>query len=652
MSEEVTIEIGAEAVADADIDDAVAVAVADAVADEVVTTDLLATEALNAVALAAEAAAAESAAESAAAEVAAAEVAADDDSSVAEKVTVYFENVEENIEKAIKLVRDEGMYVAKAAGQTGVPIKKLEAIVKDMKERGELTMNWDSRRVETTPRVDKEGKVIQRKKRRFVDWNYTTEDVHAAANAVKNGEYSVKGAYKAFKIPVRDIKRAMKGEEVKGRICTPKFIRLRKRGKLTEEEEKVVMEYAFALNKLKHPITYKTMAPLAKQLLKLRDETLADEKGWWIAFVKRHQELEGLYQTPLQLTALANHRHHWAKQYFSRLVEVFENGEFFSKPSRIYACEIEQFEVERWESDCAKLVEVEMLVAANAVGYHVLPPCVVYASEGEDIPDFLGLPEAGFVAAEEKKVSAAILAEWFRSVFLHYLPSRSADDPVMLILKGTNEWLTPELITMAEQQFVHLVPMHSKVLKYLSPIQPLLHSLKEAYKEKLSQYKQTELRRQAESPAKEAFFPVTFRKLFSNCFSMYEIQEVFRTRGVFPLKPDEADLGIKDDPPKQEGKKKKKWIPIKEQYPRSYAEMVKNDIIFVPPPRLVPANIPQMPMTYSTTAGGLFYNHLGVPVQLNQLVGQNQVVAGTNIVRTNWDDSECERNRCAESAVE
>ena len=33
----------------------------------------------------------------------------------------------------------------------------------------------------------------------------------------------------------------------------------------------------------------------------------------------------------------------------------------------------------------------------------------MYASDGEEIPDFMGLPEAGFVASDDKTVSAAIL---------------------------------------------------------------------------------------------------------------------------------------------------------------------------------------------------------------------------------------------------
>ena len=169
------------------------------------------------------------------------------------------------------------------------------------------------------------------------------------------------------------------------------------------------MEYSLALHRLRHPVTLKAVVPLAKQLLQLREETLKDEHGWWEAFVKRHQELASFWITPKELMSLRVNKEHWTKQYFERLVEVFESHNFFAKPSRIYACESFQFEIEQWEPKAAKIVKVEILVAANAVGYHVLPPCVVYASDGEEIPDFMGLPEAGFVASDDRSVSAAIL---------------------------------------------------------------------------------------------------------------------------------------------------------------------------------------------------------------------------------------------------
>ena len=100
-------------------------------------------------------------------------------------------------------------------------------------------------------------------------------------------------------------------------------------------------------------------------------------------------------------------------QAFTRLTNVFDTYNFHVKPSRIYAWDSMRYKIERWEPEQTSFIKVDMLVATNATGYHILPPCVVYADDGlPDVPDFLDLPEAGFVASDDmtkESMSSAIL---------------------------------------------------------------------------------------------------------------------------------------------------------------------------------------------------------------------------------------------------
>ncbi|XP_072022372.1 uncharacterized protein [Amphiura filiformis] len=243
---------------------------------------------------------------------------------------------------------------------------------------------------------------------------------------------------------------------------------------------------------------------------------------------------------------------------FDRLAELYDTHNFHLKPSRIYACEGISLRVERWEADETKNIDVEMLVAANAVGFHILPPCVVYSNEeGDGIPDFLGLPEAGFVVSDKKKLTAPIVAEWFRSVFLHYLLPRTAEDPVALVLHGHHDWFSPELLQMAEKEHVHLVPVCPQIRFWTNPIQSILLKLRDAYVDSMRSYKMSQIGK-VQDPFEVEAFPVPLLTLFSEHFTMCRVQEAFKSAGLFPLKPEQVQLPKEEPVRKSKSKKKAK----------------------------------------------------------------------------------------------
>lgn len=92
-------------------------------------------------------------------------------------------------------------------------------------------------------------------------------------------------------------------------------------------------------------------------------------------------------------------------------------------------------QIARWETkDNLEIIHhlpVVIILAANAAGYQVLPPCVAYdekdfddgsaggGGDGEEeekekasIPDFFGLPEVGFVKSTGGKVTAEIFVRY------------------------------------------------------------------------------------------------------------------------------------------------------------------------------------------------------------------------------------------------
>ena len=74
----------------------------------------------------------------------------------------------------MELIRN-GTHLAKAAKISDVQFKDLEAVVKELKNRGDLRI--DSCRKVRAGCGRPEDKGDGKKGRQFIDWNYTAEDV-------------------------------------------------------------------------------------------------------------------------------------------------------------------------------------------------------------------------------------------------------------------------------------------------------------------------------------------------------------------------------------------------------------------------------------------------------------------------------------------
>ena len=207
----------------------------------------------------------------------------------------------------------------------------------------------------------------------------------------------------AFKFPIKALSRGLKKGLVpkaprKPRTCTV-------RSRLNKDEDQAINDYALALHEIGLPPTYLSFVPLAVKFLKQRGGELKDPKGWAFMFVKRHKDLHHKYMAVKEFDSRSNLEH--AQEVYRRLCNLDDSYNFSQNPSKIYSCDAVPFQAERWGADKTTLVNVEMLVAANATGYHLLPPCVVHGED--DYPDFLGMPEVGFVKSSEKKVTAQIM---------------------------------------------------------------------------------------------------------------------------------------------------------------------------------------------------------------------------------------------------
>ncbi|XP_072019194.1 uncharacterized protein [Amphiura filiformis] len=391
---------------------------------------------------------------------------------------------EEDIQRALQMVRD-GVYVARASRLCKVPFTRLEARVKELKDSGDLEIYWGKNAPHYLAKLNEQnapdevgdGGGKTKRKRRSGPRPYSEENLALAVEAVKSGMYTINAAHNVYNIPGKLLYELMRTDKPIRALMNKKN---RNKAKLTYNEEEAVVEYALALDKIGFQVTYMSLVPLAMQYTTDRGNPVKDVHGWAKLFARRHPELDGKYLSPPAVRAITKQQ--LAKKMFDRLAELYDTHNFHLKPSRIYACEGISLRVERWEADVTKNIDVEMLVAANAVGFHILPPCVVYSNEeGDGIPDFLGLPEAGFVVSDKKKLTAPIVAEWFRSVFLHYLLPRTAEDPVALVLHGHHDWFSPELLQMAEKEHVHLVPVCPQIRFWTNPIQSILLKLRDAY---------------------------------------------------------------------------------------------------------------------------------------------------------------------------
>ncbi len=334
------------------------------------------------------------------------------------KNRMYFP--EEDIENAVQMVRN-GVFVTRAARLCKVPVKRVQRRIDELKasKTEVIETYWGKNAPKYLAKLEAEeeqkdeeddvdgtnGEAKKSSKKPKVKLkSYTHENLAAAVEGVKSGLYTVNAAHNVFNVNRKHLMKLLAGEEL---IPNPNERRGRHVFKLDFSEELIIVDYALTLHKLGVEVTFLELVPLAKQFVKQRNDTLKDERGWARGFVKRHKELQNICLSPSELMDISKQAH--VDKLFARLTDLYDTYNLHMKPSRIFSCEAIVLDVERYDTkDPGRLVNVEMLVATNAVGYHIFPPCVVHDEE-DGIPDFLGLMEAGFVSSKEKKITSSIM---------------------------------------------------------------------------------------------------------------------------------------------------------------------------------------------------------------------------------------------------
>lgn len=389
-------------------------------------------------------------------------------------------------------------------------------------------------------------------------FRYEPQQMEAALQDVRENGLAIKQAASKHGVPRMTLSDKLKGNTPEGRKMGPQTW-------LTEDEEKMLVEWALTLCKAGFPLTMEDLQNSVQQLTKELQRNFPFTDGrpgrtWCTAFLTRHPTLT--LRTPQNLTAsraavTQTRIREWYQEVFSYLQEnhledvlsepkrIFNGDEsaFFLNPkgSKVLAkkgdkCIFQQVNCD--EKEC-----ITVLVTGNAAG-DLCPPllCLKYERLPQEI--VAGVPpEWGVGKSPNGWMTGQVFYEYLTNIFHPWLVTNKITLPVILFMDGHSSHLTLHTSNFCKNNGIVLVALLPNSTHILQPMDVgVFRPLKSGWKTAVHDHRLQRVAAQEDPTLRKRDFARLLKTVIEKTISPQILQQAFRKCGLFPWDPSAVEV--------------------------------------------------------------------------------------------------------------
>ncbi|KMQ88832.1 tigger transposable element-derived protein 6-like protein, partial [Lasius niger] len=379
---------------------------------------------------------------------------------------------------------------------------------------------------------------------------YTTDQMREALKAVKTGGISVRSASIKYNVPRTTLSDKLKNKVPEERKMGPETV-------LSAIEEEQLIRWIIVLGKAGFPVTKDHLLDSVKMLItKVGRETPFTNnrpgRHWYQAFMRRHPEIST--RAPQNLSkARALVTEEKIKNWFKEIQLYYIENNFTDviiNPQRIFNCDKTAFFlspkgnqvlVKKGEKTVYNFINsnekecITTLMTGNAAG-ELFPPMIMISCKRMPASIVAAMPESwGLGKSDNGWMTAESFYEFVANIFHPWLLDKKIPLPVILYVDGHSSHITMALSDFCSINQIILVALYPNSTHILQPMDvAMFHPLKKAWKNVIHDWR---MEHNAAALKREAF-PLVLKKAIDSINSAKNLQNGFRTCGLFPFDSD------------------------------------------------------------------------------------------------------------------
>ena len=376
---------------------------------------------------------------------------------------------------------------------------------------------------------------------------YDLQKIVNAMEAIESGTVNVTKASKLFGIPRQTLSDRVKGKYSK--------VGGGRKTELTENEEKILVDYCMFMVKCSHPLTVSIIKGFAWGIVKKsnRPSRFSPTDGpswkWWRGFKRRHPEIS-LWKPDHGRSRINNQV--VMDKFFKLLKEELESIDILNKPEHIFNADETGIDLNAisgkvivcksskhaYSEQKAPRDHFSSMVCCSGSG-QILRPVIIFEKNRPSGPYSRNGPDGCLYGKSPNGyMDEELFLTWFEEIFV---PGTSHARPTLLIIDGHWLHISYSIMKRAVEENIKIILLPPHIINVLQPLDiGLFRSSKSNFSNATDGVKMLSVTGDYQNVNKTNFTGI-FKESFERSMILTTIKNGFRKTGICPLNPEAID---------------------------------------------------------------------------------------------------------------